>query len=107
MTNEKCQQLYMNLLATNNQTPAYIREFLQTETCDDVFDLSNERQLLKQFIGPASIERITNYKEEEKDKRIARQAIIHYSYEHKNKLFYGLSFKNKVLYYLGFVPSHW
>lgn len=107
MTNDaiKCQQLFLNLLIANDSTSAYIREFLQTEQCDKVFDLSNERKSIEQFIGPGALERIKNYKEHEIDERIAHQAIIRHSHENKKKLLQGLNFKTKVIYYLDCAPS--
>ena len=102
MSWDKCQNIYMNLLECNflrgNITPSqYVREFWETERCDEFKDFSAHRKEYSDYLNkndPKRMGRILNYSETDLDEGITAQALFHYNKWHRDKLVSSLSMRN-------------
>jgi len=100
---EKCQSIFRQILRmqttwslnTNHQdAPDFIRMVMDTERCDEIFDLSRFRQKFVKIITPEGIARIQTYESTEDDQKRARYAMIHYDQYTKKHLAKALSWYN-------------
>jgi hypothetical protein len=97
----KCNSIYYNLL-TSKDVPAcsYIREFSETERCDNVFNMQPHREeLLQRLKDDKTRARIFSNDETEKDQRIAADAVFHYNHYHSSKLIAALTWSSKIQYH--------
>jgi hypothetical protein len=94
----RCDGLYLNLLqfkcAKHVLATAYVREFFETKTCDDVYNMSEHRQ---EFISRINIDddgrmtRVLNFTSDDRDELIVAQAVVHYYDWHGSRLVAALA----------------
>jgi hypothetical protein len=104
---EKCQSLYMNLLACQslNRIPdsVYVREFFETRRCDHVKSFEGCREDYANRINkgdPERLQRVLKFEETRTDERIVAQARLHYAQWHYKQLVGALSAWNSFAYHL-------
>ena len=91
MTRSKCQTIYLTLLELHYKPDSvlastFIREFFQTETCDEFNDFKPDRDDLRDHIGSVTLNKILTYDENEQDERKATQTALHYYHWHQKRL---------------------
>lgn len=110
-SNFKCQLIYMNLLkmisATTGEASAstYIREFAQTGRCNDFCNLWEVQTAVKTFLGIASLNRLMQREETEKDERAAADALVHYNLWAQKELQQCLSWRQWTYFNFIYKPS--
>jgi hypothetical protein len=95
---KKCESIYYNLLECHRKrgdqqilATFYIREFWETQKCDQVHDFSPLRNDLEKYLGKERLTRILGRREAEDDLVDAAQACFHYHRWHEKNLVAALS----------------
>ena len=104
----KCQTIYHNLLTSLTikevTPPIYLREWWQTERCDQFSNLSDVRRDVKEDVTPSSLERILAFQETIEDEARAAQTMTHYREWHRQRLWGSLTWSNKLYYWFYDTP---
>ena len=99
----QCDGLYLNLLEGVKDIPAtaFVREFFETEGCDDVFNMSDHRReyvVRVNFEDNSRMTRVFNFISDERDELIVAQAVIHYHHWHESRLISALTPMSRIGY---------
>lgn len=82
MSDERCQEVVLNLLMLRNQVPplpaVYVRELWQTVRCPQLKELAKTRKDYADQLGEATTQRILQFQETDEDISRATQAVTHY-----------------------------
>lgn len=118
---QQCDSMYLNLLETrgvvkNTVATAFVREFFETEWCDDIYNMSDHRQEYTERINDnnyyndddsrssssssSRMERVFNFTSNERDELIAAQAVIHFHHWHESHLIDALTQTSRTWYTL-------
>jgi hypothetical protein len=102
----KCHSIFQNLVhcqsAKDIVASAYIREFFETERCDDVVDFSARRNELSMKLNrddPKRLERVRSFKDTQDDEKVCAQVCIHYHRWHNKQLVAALSWPDWIAYH--------
>lgn len=103
---KKCAMIYWNLIEltkskSEDTAPYFLREFYQTQRCDNFYDFSENRQDFEAYLGPKTIENVLNYEEEKDPKDIKKvaQAVFHYNAWSRKTLLKALPFSTWMYYH--------
>jgi hypothetical protein len=106
LTESKCQSIYWNLIRCQNTTnvpaTAYIREFFETERCDEFNDFSphrNEIEVKLQSLSNGALSRVLILSESDIDEKAVAQVCLHYHSWHNSKLVRTLTWSSWFYYH--------
>jgi hypothetical protein len=109
---QRCQTTFWNLIQAldtfdrNVDSTMYIRELLfQTQKCDYLIDLSLNRFLYIDFMGPKTINRIKNYSTTSLDKQIATRAMNYFGNVDYCDIVSGFDLSNWIYYKMIYQPE--
>jgi hypothetical protein len=107
--NKKCLYIVRNLLRCLEEddngalgAPTYLREWMQTERCDEVLktaDFEEIRKSIEITTTPDVMRRIKSFTETEKDMNVALQTVTHYREWHRDVLMSNLPFSERVYHH--------
>jgi hypothetical protein len=109
---ERCQLIYWNLIESlesgkesDANSTMFIREFFQTQRCDEIHDLRSDRTAYVKFMGPGVVERILAYQQTDLDMERGAQAVYHYTKWNHRQLVRGLDWPNWLYYHTLHQPT--
>ena len=104
---EECQTLFLNLLLCRKRvpdmpSPLWIREFFETEECDEFHDFRVRRNDIRNKIenyDNGTLNRILHFKENARDEMIGDQILAHYNTQSETSLSGALNTNNWLYYH--------
>jgi hypothetical protein len=108
ITEDKCQSIYMNLLALRENkdgllSSQWVREFEQTSRCDGFVSFKELRQEYRDHAGNDTIKRVLAYEDDaHADQKRVDQAVLHYFDWHQKQLVSALTWPNYFKYQILF-----
>jgi hypothetical protein len=89
-----CDDMYLNLIRCKRvrgvPASAFVREFSETVACDDVFNMTQDRQDYIDYLGPDRMARVLEFTSDERDELIVAQAVLHFHDAHEGRMTTGL-----------------
>lgn len=99
-----CADLYMTLLWCKRQDPSsvpasvYLRQFFETEECDDVYHFSADRDFYALRIGAERLQRVLDFDSDSRDELVVAQAVLHVHRVQEARLFAALDPTTRVAF---------
>ena len=103
----QCEDMYLNLIRCKRvrgiPASAFVREFSETVACDDVFNMTQDRQDYMDYLGPDRTARVMEFTSDEQDELIVAQAVLHFHNAHEGHMVTGLRTSSQLAYAIFFV----
>ncbi len=97
-----CDDMYINLIRCKRvrgiPASAFVREFSETTVCDDVFNMTRDRQDYIDYLGPDRTARVLEFTSDERDELIVAQAVLHFHNAHEGRMTAGLRQSSRLMY---------
>ncbi len=105
---QRCSDIYLTLLWCKRErgsvpASAYVRQFFETKECDDVFDLSPDREFLAERIGDDRLTRVLEFDSDGRDERIVAQAVLYFHRVQQARLMAALDPVSRVAFQISLV----
>ncbi len=105
---QRCSDMYLTLLwckRERGRVPAsvYVREFFETNECDDVFDFSPDREFLAERIGDDRLKRVLQFDSDDRDELVVAQAVLYFHRVQQARLLAALDRASRVAFQISLV----